>query len=408
MHKLSICIPNYNRKAELYRLVKESASQIMQGNLAEEVEICISDDCSVEKPDDIVHKLQDEYPGVEICYRSNEKNLGMDHNFLQSVFMAHGEYCWIIGNDDVPEGAGIPKAYDLIKDSQIDILVSPFHVYDQSGKLIKTNIPIVLAEDQSMVVFDTRKEEEYRELLQSVNNCNALFGFLSNTIFRRAAWLQHGDRFEDKMGTIFIQMYMNIQTVLDGALYAYTNEKLIRNHLDTHTNATFKRGFDVVTGLNGVMTYFFSGKQLEIMLEKVVDPFLSGSLWEHRMDLNYIDAFQKLQTPKSHLYEKFYIDRKARADFFQKKSVCVYGAGLMGKKAIEELKSYAVREIRLFDADMEKSGQRLQDIEIYPAYELWQKYQGKYDVVVVANQRDTVKIVNKLHKEGIGNIVFMT
>jgi glycosyltransferase involved in cell wall biosynthesis len=52
--KLSIAIPNYNRLEKLKRLVDEVIRQIQIGKLEEDVQICISDDFSLEDPSEIM------------------------------------------------------------------------------------------------------------------------------------------------------------------------------------------------------------------------------------------------------------------------------------------------------------------------------------------------------------------
>ena len=100
MKLLSICIPNYNRLEKLENLLSNIAETILKNNLQEKVEICISDDCSKENPIFMFYEKQKEYPNITMHYRYNKINMGMDYNFLQSVFLAESNYCWIIGNDD--------------------------------------------------------------------------------------------------------------------------------------------------------------------------------------------------------------------------------------------------------------------------------------------------------------------
>ena len=102
MKYLAICIPNYNRLDKLKRLIEKCVVQIIHSSLERDVEICISDDCSTEDPTEVITSMQRKYPSILFRYQRNEKNEGMDYNFLNSVLLSDSLYCWIVGNDDVP------------------------------------------------------------------------------------------------------------------------------------------------------------------------------------------------------------------------------------------------------------------------------------------------------------------
>ena len=72
--ELSICIPNYDRVDQLKRLLDETIRQIMEGGFTEQVQICISDDCSPEDPGEMVKSIQYEYADIDIRYARNEEN----------------------------------------------------------------------------------------------------------------------------------------------------------------------------------------------------------------------------------------------------------------------------------------------------------------------------------------------
>ena len=91
-------------------------------------------------------------------------------------------------------------------------MVTPFDIYTDEEIIRGTVFPLRNLKEQ-IAFFDTSKEADYRELLFSVQHNSGLFGFLSNTVFRRKKWIEYKDKFQDKLNTIFIQMYMNIQTL---------------------------------------------------------------------------------------------------------------------------------------------------------------------------------------------------
>ena len=183
MPLLSICVPNYNRVEKLKRLVESCINEIQKNELYEQVEICISDDCSLDNPKKMIDELIVQNPKVHLFYESHRINMGMDWNFYDSVMMSHGKYAWIIGNDDVPTEDGIKTALEyIIKIGDADFIVSPFDTMSQDGSLIKTIYPLKQGED--FQVFYTDRDIDAL-LEQTIHNCS-LFDFLSNVIFKRS------------------------------------------------------------------------------------------------------------------------------------------------------------------------------------------------------------------------------
>ncbi len=407
MRKLAICIPNYNRPQKLLRLLRVLADQVTCGNLYEKVEICISDDCSTERPQPVVEAVRAEYPNVPVKFVQNESNIGMDYNFLRSVMISDSEYCWIIGNDDVPERSALERVLNYIDNRKdIDILVCPFNLYDEHDKVIVSIEPI-RAREEKVLYFDTSKEEEYRKLIGYVQNGNALFCFLSNVIFKKSAWIRHGNMFESKMNTIFIQMYMNLQTLKEGAVYAYIPEKLIRNYSDLQVNDTFKREYDVLVGLSGVLDYFFRGDEYRMLEECIIDPRINGRMWALPDDSPLKEPILQIDSVKNSLYKRYFIRPEHRERFFADQNILLYGAGNLGHMAVSELRNYCFRSLSIYDADPQKWGGDVEGYRIFPAEELYVEYAKRESVVVVANNVSLVEIVMMLQSKDIKNLALV-
>ena len=94
---LSICIPTFNRIKSLDDCLNSIliASQI---NRSFNFEVCISDNCSSEKVENVVEKYTSR---LNIRFNKNSTNLGFAVNAINSVKMANGSYVWLIGNDDL-------------------------------------------------------------------------------------------------------------------------------------------------------------------------------------------------------------------------------------------------------------------------------------------------------------------
>ena len=95
--KISVCIPSYNRSCFLQDLLDSIISQSYQ-----DYEIVICEDMSKER--NVIRKIvlnyQQRNPGL-IRYFENEINLGFDANLRNLFNKALGDYCFIMGNDDL-------------------------------------------------------------------------------------------------------------------------------------------------------------------------------------------------------------------------------------------------------------------------------------------------------------------
>lgn len=105
---LSVCIPAYNRPAELVQLLDSVVEQAFPS-----YEVVISEDHSPEREAirAVVARYQRHHPG-RIWYYENDVNVGYDANFRAMIRRATGEYCFIMGNDDVVA----PYAFSTVAD----------------------------------------------------------------------------------------------------------------------------------------------------------------------------------------------------------------------------------------------------------------------------------------------------
>ena len=135
---LSICIPNYNRLEEFKRLIEGCVSQIIDNSLQDDVSICICDDCSPDDPTRYVNDVIKHNSEIDIIYKRNSHNCGMDYNFREAVLNANSEFCWLIGNDDELEVDGLKNAVNILKQyhESIDFIVTPFDIQDDKNQYL--------------------------------------------------------------------------------------------------------------------------------------------------------------------------------------------------------------------------------------------------------------------------------
>lgn len=406
MKSLAICIPNYNRIEKLKRLLYETVGQITEENLTGQVQICISDDCSPESPEGMINIVRSRYPQVEILFERNKENRGMDYNFLNSVMMASSEFCWIIGNDDMPAEGGIARVVDLLAGMrEIDILLTPFNLYGSNNELRGTTYPLGEIKER---LFDTSVREQYLELLFSVRHNSGLFGFLSNVVFKRKNWVKYRERFQDKLDTIFIQMYMNIQTLKDGAVFRYVPDKIIKNYADDETNESIERICRILIGLDGVVEYFFDGKEKEHLKRIIVDEYVSGTVWNLPDENLYKKKIRKIVSPKNQLYKKYFIPVAERKDFYDGKKFIIYGAGTYGRKAYQDLKAHGAAIIGIADSAYSKIGLAFEELNIVSVSEMKKLYNEQDAYVLVANHLALESMVCILFENQIERIGIIT
>lgn len=112
-YKLSICIPTYNRGLLLEWAVSKIVEQIIQEELTSSVEICISDNASLDITSEVVGRFN-KLP-VNIQYFRQSENVGFSRNIYRAIEMAQGEYVSLTGDDDLINDGALKNILEAIK-----------------------------------------------------------------------------------------------------------------------------------------------------------------------------------------------------------------------------------------------------------------------------------------------------
>jgi len=188
---LSICIPTYNRAkllAKFLPLILEEASQFQ-----DQVEVIVSDNCSTDATNAIASNLKSNFP---LTYHRQSENIGAGRNLIfVADHLARGEFCWIVGDDDIVAPGAIGKLISIIKKNQtIDyIFVRENNInlneidslLHQSGTLRFVDLipflqkPLEKPGPSQLLTFD--------ELIDPTIRFDYL-GFIANSIFRTSLW----------------------------------------------------------------------------------------------------------------------------------------------------------------------------------------------------------------------------
>jgi abequosyltransferase len=172
--KLSVCIPTHNRAAFIGKTIESVISQA-----TDEVEIVISDNASTDCTEEIVRAYQKQFP--RITYLISDQNEGADRNLLKVIGLAKGDYCWIMGSDDIIEPNGLSHVLSqLIKYKGLTGISVNLATYSIDMNTELNAVPIAggnLKEDR---------------LFTNAETCFSLlgvyFGYFSGQIVNRSLW----------------------------------------------------------------------------------------------------------------------------------------------------------------------------------------------------------------------------
>lgn len=402
MNLLAICIPNYGRELKLKKLLESIIVQIQDGQYEDRVSICISDDHSPVNPDDIVGSIINSNPGINIKYHRNERNMGMDHNFLNSVLISDAKYCWIVGNDDLIQKEGISDLVRILEGTpDVDIVVSPFDTVDENGKYVSTVWPL---SNKTSHLYDTSRAEVRDELLLNVIHNSGLFGFLSNVIVKRENWVKRKDSFVDKMDSIFIQMYINIDTMMSGAKYLFTDHKLIINQTDAEVNRTIDRMCRILFGLDDVVEFFFDGDIKRHLKRILTDAYIVGELWELPDETDQKRRMLSVDSEKNDIYRNYYIPKADLKAKLSGQNVLIFGAGNYGIRTYDLGIDVGANIVGIADSSETKIGSDMKGFKIISPKRLMDEYNKTNAYVLVANHHNLPEMVGYLIDNKVGRI----
>jgi abequosyltransferase len=216
--KLSICIPTYNRPEFLPATLESIAAQ-----WGEDLELTVSDNASTDNTQAIVDDFRSRLGDIK--WFRHEKNLGADANYLKSVEIATGDYCWILGSDDPIAPGAVGTIRRAIRERQPTILLF--------NRMLCTKDLAQVREDRFIEVggaasawFDFGKAGELERYLEDARSMCATFSYLSSMAFRRSAWdaaMNH----EPFVGSAYVHSYKLLMACKAGGTLAYLNRPLV-------------------------------------------------------------------------------------------------------------------------------------------------------------------------------------
>jgi abequosyltransferase len=175
--RLSICIPTYNRAEYLPMLLDSISAQTGYGC---ELEVVISDNASTDDTSAIARHYRKRF--ARFVYHRADTNQGADRNFLKVVGIASGDFCWLMGSDDILEPGSV-AAIERVLDEQPDA----------AGILVRNNSYDIdmrhrISIEGSGGAFNRTTVLEGTETVFAA--IGAHFGYISANIVNRKIWQQ--------------------------------------------------------------------------------------------------------------------------------------------------------------------------------------------------------------------------
>jgi len=177
----SICIPTWNRRYFIGKLLENISDQISGDS---DFQVVISDNHSIDETYLEVSKF---FQKLNIKYIRQDRNIGGMLNLVSVMNEGDGQYCILTGDDDLFRGGWLPILKDLAIKFCPDVIVSNRFLcdLDMNVRAMEQCGPIV----DSPTLFQCRIPGVLLEYLRNTLSTSG-FGFASNLVVRRDAWLQ--------------------------------------------------------------------------------------------------------------------------------------------------------------------------------------------------------------------------
>lgn len=214
-NKITICIPTYNRAPFLAELLDSIIAQGQSG-----LQLAISDNASTDNTMEIIENAKLRFPNL--IYYCWPTNMGADRNYLKVVEIADGEYCWLMGSDDILPNGAIKRMMEIISNDDIYLI----------GRT-ETNFLLKKERNQQWLRSKIKRKDfsfsDKNKLIEYFEDCSSLggvFSYLSSIIVRREKW--NAVTFDEKfIGTAYSHVYILLSILLSGGRLGYYAEPLV-------------------------------------------------------------------------------------------------------------------------------------------------------------------------------------
>lgn len=235
---LSFNIPTYNRASYLKKNIELIIFQIRSFNLQSEVEINVSDNASTDDTEIICKKIIDNNSDIEIRYNRNENNLGPDINYIKTMFMAHGDYSILWGDDDYLKDGALSYIIKIINDfPDICLFISNRTSINSQGDFIREEL--FFNERLDSTTFDFSNINDGLFYFSQTKTLGGCLSFISSEIYRTEIIKQNRGFDERFNGTFYSFFYYWWGTLVQGNKLRYNKFSYINCTTIGSTNNNF-------------------------------------------------------------------------------------------------------------------------------------------------------------------------
>lgn len=214
--KLSICISTFNRAKHIGMTLDSLLPQVTG-----DCEVVVVDGASSDDTEQVVGEYTRRWPCLRYC-RQNV-NGGLDKDYDLSVELARGEYCWLMGDDDLFKDGALSTVLTALGQDFCMVIVNSEQKDIIVGTIIEPRV-LKLKSDRIYAV------EEFDELFSTVGG---YFTFTISVVFKRTLWLAR-DR-QRYYGSMFIHAGVIFQAPLPGRTLVIAEPLICASDGNAHT-----------------------------------------------------------------------------------------------------------------------------------------------------------------------------
>ena len=107
MSFFSVCIPNFNYDSYITETIESILSQDFK-----DVEICIADNSSTDKSEEIIKEFANKYKFIKTYF--NSCNVGFSENLKRAANLATSDWMIMLSSDDIAYPKALKRYFDLI------------------------------------------------------------------------------------------------------------------------------------------------------------------------------------------------------------------------------------------------------------------------------------------------------
>jgi glycosyltransferase involved in cell wall biosynthesis len=193
---LTIAVPTYNGERTIDRCLASVLPQLRGG-----VELLVCDNASTDATATVVGGLAGGEPRLR--YIRNDENVGFDRNIDLCLQRAHGEFVWLLGDDDI-----------LCRADAIEMVLRVIEEHPE--------VAAIFADSRHPILLDPRDSGLCRDGADFLRKSRFKSGLVSSNIFRKSAW--QAVPLESYLGSGWLHMGFLVQALARFPSYVICEE----------------------------------------------------------------------------------------------------------------------------------------------------------------------------------------